>query len=77
MNLELWLHNPTGNRYIVLSIDGVAQQAAGPLSNHEIKMAQENEWSIPWMPGLGNWVQAHRDEFETVFPQARSKHGTD
>ena len=68
MNLSLLLHIPTNARYIVLRLDGIVQQAAGPLSAAQIAEAQRDEWTIPWQPKLDAWVEERRDEFEQVWP---------
>ncbi len=69
MTLSLWQYTPTQGRYIVLLVDDVVQQAAGPLSPAQLQQAQADEWSIPWMPGLAAWIEARRGEFEQVWPQ--------
>lgn len=71
MNLQLWLHTPTGARYIVLVNETGVQMAAGPMDSTDLHAAQLDESTIPWMPGQGDWVEAHRREFECVFPQPR------
>jgi hypothetical protein len=72
MKLELWLHTPTGDRYIVLSNEAGVQMAARLMDGTDMRLAQLDESTIPWMPGLGDWVQARRPEFECVFPQSRA-----
>ncbi len=67
MNLALWQHK-TGDRYIVLVVDGVVAQAAGPLTAAQSQQAQADEWSIPWMPGVAQWVEARRGEFVELHP---------
>ena len=68
MNLALWLHNTTGDRYVVLLVDGAVQQAAGPLDAAQMAAIQRDEWAVPWMPGLAAWIEARRGEFEQVYP---------
>lgn len=69
MNLALWQHVPTQGRFIVLVVDGVVQQAAGPLSPAQLQQAQADEWRIPWVPGVAQWVQARRGEFVELHPK--------
>ena len=69
MTLALLLHRPTNARYIVLILDGIVQQAAGPLDGAQMAAIQRDEWKVPWMPGLAAWVEARRGEFEQVFPR--------
>lgn len=68
MTLALFQHTPTSERYIVLLLDGVVSQAAGPLSVAELQAIQRDEWSIPWMPGLAQWVEQRRGEFTQIHP---------
>ena len=71
MTLALYLHN-NGDRYVVLLLDGVVSQAAGPLSVAQLQAAQRDEWSIPWQPGLATWVEARRGEFVQVWPKVQA-----
>lgn len=67
MNLQLWQHT-NGKRYVVLLLDDVVVQAAGPLDAAQLQAAQRDEWSIPWMPGLAAWVEQRRGEFTDLHP---------
>ena len=67
MQLALFLHT-TGDRYVVLLVDGIVQQAAGPLDAAQMAAIQRDEWSIPWQPGLAAWVEARRGEFVQIHP---------
>lgn len=69
MTLALWQHVPTRHRYIVLVIDNIVQQAAGPLSAAQLAAAQADEWRIPWMPGVAGWAEKHRGEFMELHPR--------
>ena len=75
MTLALFLHTPTGSRYVVLLVDGIVQQAAGPLDAAQLAAIQRDEWAIPWMPGLARWVEARRGEFKQIFPIDSRKEG--
>ena len=68
MTLALFLHTATSARYIVLLVDGIVQQAAGPLDAAQLKAIQRDEWSTPWVPGLGAWVEQRRGEFTELHP---------
>jgi hypothetical protein len=69
MLLALYLHAPTLDRYVVLLVDGIVQQAAGPLTVAQLQAIQRDEWAIPWEPNLGAWVEERRGEFTQVWPQ--------
>lgn len=66
MQLQLWQHT-NGDRYVVLLRDGVVEQAAGSLSDEQLRAAQMDEWTLRLRRDVGAWVQAHRGEFERVW----------
>ena len=67
MQLELWQHQPTQDRYIVLTDAGAVRKAAGPLTGDQLQAVQRDEWAIPWAAGLERWVEARRGEFTRVW----------
>jgi hypothetical protein len=68
MHLELWLHVPTGDRYVVLVNDAGVQQADGPLSISALQAIQQREDNIKWSKGVADWIVMHTWEFVRVWP---------
>lgn len=68
MQLELWVHTPTKDRYVVLVNDAGVQQADGPLSDNAMQAIQQSESNIRWNRKIADWIVMHVGEFVTVWP---------